>query len=92
MTTPNDSREIRIKRLRMRAWHRGTREMDLILGQWADAHLAQADERTLDVFETILGESDLDLYQWISGQRAAPEPWAPFLAQFPVMHSTATKS
>jgi antitoxin CptB len=35
-----ETREIRIKRLRMRAWHRGIKEMDLILGGWADSHLA----------------------------------------------------
>lgn len=70
--------EIRIKRLRMRAWHRGTKEMDLVLGGWADKHLAGADAVTLDLFERVLEEEDQDLYQWISGQRQAPEYMAEF--------------
>lgn len=73
-----ESREIRIKRLRMRAWHRGTKEMDLLLGGWADKHLAEADSAALDLFERVLEEEDQDLYQWISGQRQAPEYMSEF--------------
>lgn len=73
-----ESRDIRIKRLRMRAWHRGTKEMDLLLGGWADAHLDSADDAALDLFERVLGEEDQDLYQWISGQRPAPDYMAGF--------------
>lgn len=68
-----EPREIRIKRLRMRAWHRGTKEMDLIMGGWADAHLETSDAATLDLFERVLEEEDQDLYQWVSGQVQAPE-------------------
>lgn len=73
-----EPREIRIKRLHMRAWHRGTKEMDLILGGWADAHLEGADDATLDLFERVLEEEDQDLYQWISGQLQPPEYMAEF--------------
>ena len=73
-----EPRDIRLKRLRMRAWHRGIKEMDLILGGWADAHLAEADEATLDLFERVLEEEDQDLYQWVSGQRQAPDYMAEF--------------
>ncbi len=76
-----EARDIRIKRLRMRAWHRGIKEMDLILGGWADAHLAAADDATLDQFEAVLAEADQDLYQWVSGQQPAPAALAPFLSQ-----------
>lgn len=78
---PDEPREIRVKRLRMRAWHRGIKEMDLILGGWADAHLAGLDEGTLDAFEAVLAEADHDLYQWVSGQAPAPEALAPMLAR-----------
>lgn len=74
-----ETREIRLKRLRMRAWHRGIKEMDLILGGWADRHLAEADDATVDQFEAVLAEADHDLYQWVSGQQAAPAGIAPFL-------------
>lgn len=73
-----EPREIRIKRLLMRAWHRGTKEMDLIMGGWADAHLETADAATLDLFERVLEEEDQDLYQWVSGQVQAPEYMAEF--------------
>ena len=68
-----ESREVRIKRLRMRAAHRGTKEMDLLLGGWAEANLDAADDAALDLFERVLDEDDHDLYQWISGQRQAPD-------------------
>ena len=80
-SAPQETREIRLKRLRMRAWHRGIKEMDLILGGWADAHLASADDATLDQFEAVLEEADQDLYQWVSGQRPAPDHIAEFLEQ-----------
>ncbi|QBY02622.1 succinate dehydrogenase assembly factor 2 [Rhodophyticola sp. CCM32] len=53
--------------------------MDLILGGWAAAHLAHASEAELDLFEAILAEADLDLYQWVSGQQPAPEAYAAFI-------------
>lgn len=74
----DEPREIRVKRLRMRAWHRGTKEMDLLLGGWADAHLDTADDVALDLFERVLDEDDHDLYHWISGQRQAPDYMSEF--------------
>ena len=68
-----DPRLVRIKRLKMRADHRGSKEMDLILGGWAARHLDSASEPRLDLFEQVLEEDDHDLYQWITGQRQAPE-------------------
>lgn len=68
-----ETREIRIKRLKMRAGHRGIKEMDLILGGWAVRHLDQADDEILDLFEQILEEDDHDMYQWVSGQCEAPD-------------------
>ena len=63
----------RIKRLRLRSWRRGTKEMDLILGKFADEHLAHLSEEELDAHEALMGEADQDLYQWISGQVETPE-------------------
>jgi antitoxin CptB len=75
----NETREIRLKRLRMRAGHRGIKEMDLILGGWAERHLDSADDATLDAFETVMAEADQDLYQWVSGQAEPPGALKPFL-------------
>jgi antitoxin CptB len=66
----DESRETRLKRLRMRSWRRGTREMDLILGPFADGPLAALDDAALDAYEALLGQADPDLYAWICG--AAP--------------------
>lgn len=63
----------RRKRLLFRSWHRGTREADLILGSFADAHLAAFDEGQLDRYETLLDMPDPDIFDWIFG-RAAPPP------------------
>jgi antitoxin CptB len=64
--------ETRLRRLRMRSARRGTREMDLILGGFAEAVLATLPPGSLDAFEIILSENDQDLYQWISGQSKVP--------------------
>lgn len=73
------SPEVRLKRLRMRAWRRGTKEMDLILGPYADSDLASLDAATLDLFEAVLDENDQDLYLWVTGHPGAPEALRPLL-------------
>ncbi|WP_199178645.1 FAD assembly factor SdhE [Acidimangrovimonas sediminis] len=75
----SETQDNRLKRLKMRSWRRGTKEMDLILGPWSDAHLASLDPATLDLYEVLLDENDQDLYPWITGQSAAPERLAPLL-------------
>ena len=70
--TATDSLSIRRKRARYRAWHRGTQEMDLLLGPYADAHVAAMDEPGLERFELLLNEADTDLQKWLLGQEAAP--------------------
>ena len=53
--------EIRLKRLRFRAWHRGTREADLMIGGYFDAHHQEWTPDQLDWFETLLEEQDVDI-------------------------------
>jgi antitoxin CptB len=60
------------KRLKFRSWHRGTREMDLILGRFADRHLPAMDRGQLDSYALLLEESDPDIYDWLTGN--APPP------------------
>jgi antitoxin CptB len=67
-----ESVEIRRKRLLFRSWHRGTREADLLLGPFADRHLAEMTHGELEQFEALLEENDANLYDWISGRAAAP--------------------
>lgn len=62
----------RRRRLSFRASHRGMKEMDLILGRFADAHLAGFDAAEIEAFETIVALPDVDLYQWLTGRAAVP--------------------
>jgi antitoxin CptB len=64
--------ETRRKRLRFRAWHRGTREMDLLVGSFADAHLDAFGPEQLDRFEGLLLEADPDVYAWMTGRAEPP--------------------
>jgi len=69
----------RLNKIRFRAWRRGFREADLILGPFADRHLEGMDGAELDAFEALLAEQDHDLYGWITGQPAPPEFEGPML-------------
>lgn len=62
----------RRRKLRYRAWHRGTREMDLVLGRFADAQLATMSPAELDAFEMLMEAPDPDLFGWILGQTPVP--------------------
>lgn len=69
----NEPREVRIKRLRMRSMRRGIKEMDLILTAYADNNLSRMTDAELDQYDALLQENDQDLYQWVTGQLAAPD-------------------
>jgi len=64
--------ETRRKRLIFRAWHRGMRELDLILGRYGDQKIPHMTQAELDEFEKILSHEDSDLIGWLSGQVAIP--------------------
>ncbi len=80
----SERREARLKRMRMRAWRRGTKEMDLILGPYADAHLENMDPQVLDLFDRILEENDQDLYPWVTGATVPPDDLSGLLAEIAV--------
>src|SRR4029077_534188 len=61
-TRSSDGLDERRKRLLFRCWHRGTREMDLILGRFADAEIAELTDDELDQFEHLIEVPDPDLY------------------------------
>ncbi|MBP9182086.1 MAG: succinate dehydrogenase assembly factor 2 [Fuscovulum sp.] len=76
-----ETAEARLKRMRMRSWRRGTKEMDLVLGPFADAELETMVEDDLAVYDRLLDENDQDLMAWLLGQSAPPEGLAPLLAR-----------
>lgn len=67
-----DLDDVRLKRLRFRSWHRGTREMDLLLGRFAERHLAEFSVQQLADYEALLEVGDPDLYGWIAGKTPVP--------------------
>jgi len=77
----HETAEARLKRMTMRSWRRGTKEMDLVLGPFADTHLAGFSAAELETYDLLLDENDQDLMAWILGQGAAPEAIAPLLDQ-----------
>lgn len=64
--------EARLKKLRLRAWRRGFREADLILGPFADKHVPEFTETELDWFEALLEQPDQELYDWILERAPTP--------------------
>jgi antitoxin CptB len=68
----SDGLDVRRRRLLFRCWHRGIREMDLVLGRFADAQLKQLNEAELDEFERWLDVPDQQLFAWVNGMEAAP--------------------
>jgi antitoxin CptB len=66
-------RETRIKQLRYRAWRRGFREHDFLMGTFADTQLEGLGDADVAVFEALLNEADWDVYYWIVGQNPTPE-------------------
>ena len=67
-----DTPDIRRKRLLFRSWHRGTKETDLLVGSFAEQHLAGFSEAELDGYEALLNNDDGDLFDWITGRAPAP--------------------
>ena len=63
----------RLGKLRFRAWRRGFREADLILGPFADQHVHTLTGPQLDELEVLLDQADQDLYAWIIGREPTPE-------------------
>ncbi|WP_374944778.1 succinate dehydrogenase assembly factor 2 [Sphingomonas sp.] len=65
----------RLKRLRFRAWHRGTKEADLMIGGFCDAHCDSWDAAQVDWFEALLEEQDVDIMAWAMGSQPCPPQW-----------------
>jgi len=64
--------DARRRRLLFRSWHRGIREMDLVLGRFADAQLASLSEAELDELERWLDVPDQQIFAWVNGSEPVP--------------------
>ncbi len=63
----------RRRRILVRCWRRGIREIDLMLGGFADSELALLENTELDQLETLMEEDDADILTWITGEKPLPE-------------------
>lgn len=64
--------DVRRRRILFRSWHRGTREMDLLMGRFADAEIEALTEEEVEAFEELIEVQDPDLFSWISGSNPTP--------------------
>jgi len=69
----SDGLDARRKRLLFRCWHRGTKELDLIVGRFADAHLTGLSDAELGQLEQMLDVPDPELYAALIGEAPTPE-------------------
>lgn len=77
----------RRRRLLFRSWHRGIREMDLVLGKFADAHIATLTDAELDEYERWLEEPDQKMFSWVNGAEPVPADFAtPLFARLRDFH------
>jgi len=65
-------RETRLKRLRFRAWHRGTKEADLLVGGFFDVHGEGWSDAEIAWFETFIEEQDVDIMGWAMNAQPVP--------------------
>lgn len=70
--TATEDRPTRLKRLRFRCWHRGIKEADVLLGNFADKKMSALADDQLDRLEELLEEQDIDLVAWIGSIRTPP--------------------
>ena len=71
---PKLPRELWLKRLTYRSWHRGCKETDLILGAYCERRLAALSEDELTLFEALLDEDDAEIWSWLTEKTECPNP------------------
>ncbi|HUF56677.1 MAG TPA: succinate dehydrogenase assembly factor 2 [Thermohalobaculum sp.] len=78
--------DVELRRLRLRSWRRGMREMDLILGAFADAELAPMPAAGREAYRAFLDENDQALYAWVTAAEAAPARHRAMVARIRAFH------
>jgi len=70
-----EERDPRRKKILFRCWHRGMKEMDLLLGGFANAEIDRLSDEELLELEHLLTANDQDLYAWMTGRKPLPPEW-----------------
>jgi antitoxin CptB len=79
----------RRRRLLYRSWHRGLREMDLIMGRFVDATIDRLDDTELDALERLMEVPDPEVYAWVLADEAPPAHDSPLLQRLRAFHRQA---
>ncbi|GAA0781125.1 succinate dehydrogenase assembly factor 2 [Roseibium denhamense] len=88
--TGDQPRDPRRKKILFRCWHRGMKEMDLLLGGFANAEIDKLNDAELSELEHLLTAHDQDLYAWITGRKPLPPEWdGPLYRRIIAYHETA---
>ena len=83
--------DVRRRQILFRAWHRGMREMDLIMGRFADAHIGTLPDEEVAEFERLIEVTDRDLLGWITGEIPTPENYdTPLFRRLKGFHTHAS--
>ena len=69
------------KRLSIKSWRRGTKELDLILGRFSDNNLFRLEKDELNLYEQLLSSDDHVIYGWLFGKEESPKPFAGLIKQ-----------
>ncbi|BBE71249.1 succinate dehydrogenase assembly factor 2 [Oharaeibacter diazotrophicus] len=72
LSRTSEDLDVRRRKALYHAWHRGTRELDLLLGRFADAEIAALSEAELGEFEALMEVPDRELFGWILGREPIP--------------------
>jgi antitoxin CptB len=89
MGRSSEGLDTRRRKVLFRCWHRGIREMDLIMGRFADEHIATLTDAELDAFEYIGEAPDPDILSWITGEVAVPAAYdTPMFQRLRAFHWT----
>src|SRR5260370_37219270 len=75
-TRSSDGLDVRRRKLLFRSWHRGMREMDLVMGKFADAEISRLSEAELDQYERLIELPDGELLASITGEQEVPADYA----------------
>jgi antitoxin CptB len=90
LQAPYLSLDARQRRILFRSWHRGMREMDLVLGRFADAEIGSLCDSELDDYELLLEARDRDVFSWLTGEAEVPSLYdTPVLRKIRAFHSHA---
>jgi antitoxin CptB len=71
-TRSSEGLDTRRRRMLFRSWHRGIKEMDLIMGRFSDAHIGELSDRELDDYERLMEMRDQEVLSWIDGTVTVP--------------------